>query len=203
MSENNAGSLGTNTLAEREGEGEREMEEERSSHKHGDEGEPNLNHQNQNLRKIVSKGKSCKGCLYYSSILKSKDRNPFCVGVSRTLQQGYIVGESELEAAKEGRNFADFKYGCAGYSVYLDKKDGSINPKGEHAELPYCVGIELLVDRRPSTARAPAPAPISARAYSRGDDHVNRPTRPQQKPAHSMGEEFMSRQASNFTYFFS
>nr|DAD40409.1 TPA_asm: hypothetical protein HUJ06_014732 [Nelumbo nucifera] len=34
------------------------------------------------------KGKSCKGCLYYSSILKSKSRNPRCVGVSRTLQQG-------------------------------------------------------------------------------------------------------------------
>lgn len=34
------------------------------------------------------KGKSCKGCLYYSSALKSNSRNPVCVGVPRTLQQG-------------------------------------------------------------------------------------------------------------------
>ena len=35
-----------------------------------------------------SKGKSCKGCLYYSSILKSKSQNPRCIGISRTLHQG-------------------------------------------------------------------------------------------------------------------
>ncbi|RWW35342.1 hypothetical protein BHE74_00059739 [Ensete ventricosum] len=34
------------------------------------------------------KGKSCKGCLYYSSRLKSNARNPVCVGISRTLPQG-------------------------------------------------------------------------------------------------------------------
>ncbi|KAK8916473.1 hypothetical protein KSP39_PZI022466 [Platanthera zijinensis] len=34
------------------------------------------------------KGKSCKGCLYYSSILKSNARTPVCVGISRTLPQG-------------------------------------------------------------------------------------------------------------------
>lgn len=34
------------------------------------------------------KGKSCKGCLYYSSLLKSDSRNPVCVGISRTLPTG-------------------------------------------------------------------------------------------------------------------
>jgi hypothetical protein len=33
-----------------------------------------------------SKGKSCKGCLYYSSLQKSKSKNPTCVGFSRALQ---------------------------------------------------------------------------------------------------------------------
>lgn len=36
------------------------------------------------------KGKSCKGCLYYSSIQKSKSQRPTCVGISRSLQQGHL-----------------------------------------------------------------------------------------------------------------
>jgi len=35
-----------------------------------------------------SKGKSCKGCTYYTSLHKIKSKNPTCVGFSRTLQQG-------------------------------------------------------------------------------------------------------------------
>lgn len=35
-----------------------------------------------------NKGKSCKGCLYYSSTLKSKSRNPLCVGITRSFPQG-------------------------------------------------------------------------------------------------------------------
>ena len=38
-----------------------------------------------------AKGKSCKGCLYYSSILKSKSQNPRCIGISRTLNQGIFL----------------------------------------------------------------------------------------------------------------
>ena len=36
----------------------------------------------------VNKGKSCKGCLYYSSTFKSNSRNPLCVGISRSLPHG-------------------------------------------------------------------------------------------------------------------
>ncbi|CAL9112665.1 unnamed protein product [Musa textilis] len=39
----------------------------------------------------TNKGKSCKGCLYYSSRLKSDARIPVCVGISRTLPQGIEV----------------------------------------------------------------------------------------------------------------
>jgi hypothetical protein len=34
------------------------------------------------------KGKSCKGCLYYSSVLKSRGYNPICVGIPRSIPQG-------------------------------------------------------------------------------------------------------------------
>lgn len=56
----------------------------------------------------------------------------------------HLVGESEAEANNDGRNLADFKYACVGYSVFLDNKDNP-NSKGENrAELPFCSGIEVF-----------------------------------------------------------
>ncbi|KAL4186960.1 hypothetical protein AMTRI_Chr09g16440 [Amborella trichopoda] len=113
------------------------------------------------------KGKSCKGCLYYSSHLKSKRHNPRCVGVSRPLQQvpGYVIGESEMEASKDGRSLSDFKYSCLGYSVYLDNKNNSAEHHEEHAELPFCVGIEAF------------PQPRSYRPPNTiGDEFLSRPS---------------------------
>ncbi|PIA55965.1 hypothetical protein AQUCO_00700345v1 [Aquilegia coerulea] len=109
---------------------------------------------NEVINNNTLKGKSCKGCLYYSSIRKSNSQNPVCLGFTRTLQQvpDYIVGESEMEASKDGRNLTDFKYACLGYSVHLDKKSSSADPKEKQAELPVCVGIEFLVDKQPVTA---------------------------------------------------
>lgn len=40
------------------------------------------------LSSSKNKGKSCKGCLYYSSTFKSNSRNPLCLGLSRSLPQG-------------------------------------------------------------------------------------------------------------------
>ncbi|KAH9622817.1 hypothetical protein KSS87_011223 [Heliosperma pusillum] len=94
------------------------------------------------------KGKSCKGTLYFSSILKSKGKNPRCVGFTRSLQQvpNYIVSESEVEASKEGRSLTDFRYACVGYSVYLDNKGAqTTGDKKPRAELPVCVGLEGFV----------------------------------------------------------
>jgi len=36
-----------------------------------------------------AKGMSCKGCLFYSSVLRSRERGPVCVGITRALPQGY------------------------------------------------------------------------------------------------------------------
>lgn len=53
------------------------------------------------------------------------------------------MGETELEASKEGRSLTDFKYACVGYSVYLEKKDSSNDVQNKQAELPFCVGLEV------------------------------------------------------------
>jgi len=121
-------------------------------------------------------GRSCKGCLFYSSVLRSKGRGPVCVGITRSIPQvpDRLVGEIELGAIQEGRHLSNFKYACAGYSIYLDDKDNPpgkgekhaqlpIPGKGEkHAQLPICVGVELLADRAP-TKQAPAQAPAHLR----------------------------------------
>jgi hypothetical protein len=54
------------------------------------------------------------------------------------------VGGTESEASQEGHNLADFRYGCVGYSVYLDKKDSSGDQQNQQAKLPFCVGLEVL-----------------------------------------------------------
>ncbi|KAJ6739971.1 ALTERED INHERITANCE OF MITOCHONDRIA PROTEIN [Salix purpurea] len=106
-------------------------------------------------------GKSCKGYLYYSSTLNSNVTNPRCIGIPRTLRQiPNYVEQSEVEASKDGRVLTDFYYGCAGYSLY-SIKDHSTDKQVSKKELPVCVGLELLVDRRVATAdSASAPAHI-------------------------------------------
>ncbi|RWW09504.1 hypothetical protein GW17_00027007, partial [Ensete ventricosum] len=53
----------------------------------GDAGDPLRN---------ASQGKSCKGCLYYSSLLKADSRNPLCLGLTRPLKHGSIPSSSPL-----------------------------------------------------------------------------------------------------------
>lgn len=157
----------------------------------------------------VSKGKSCKGYLYFSSTLKSKAHNPRCIGISRTLQQvpGYIVGQTEMEASKEDRGLSDFSYGCVGYSVYLDrigKEPVTDNKQGAKPELPVCVGLEILVDRRVSTdepasapAPAPAPTPTPTHIHNREEEGRELPQPRRHRPAHSVGDDFLSRFTRN------
>ncbi|RYR80125.1 hypothetical protein Ahy_A01g004902 isoform B [Arachis hypogaea] len=106
---------------------------------------PNTNPNSPNNTTRGSKARSCKGCAYYSSVHKSKSKNPTCVGFSSTLQQvpPYDVGETELEASKEGRSVANFKYACLGYSFYLDNKDSSADSQDKTAKLPFCTGLEI------------------------------------------------------------
>lgn len=138
------------------------------------------------------KGKSCRGTLYYSSVLKSKGRAPRCFGLSSSLKQvpSYIVSESEAEAAKEGRTLTDFRYSCLGYSVHLDKEDGSNDGKKPRATLPVCVGIELLVDKR---IAGPA---SSGHPHSREDVHGVPQPQPH-KPVQPIGDDFLTKFTRN------
>ncbi|XP_022763184.1 uncharacterized protein LOC111308819 [Durio zibethinus] len=148
----------------------------------------NPNNQNQS-QGSKGKGKSCKGCLYYSSALKSKSQNPTCVGIPRTLQQvpSYIIGESELEASKEGRTLTDFKYACVGYSVYLDNKDSSTHQSGKQAELPFCVGLEVLLDRTAASTDH-----VSTPIHKNKDSHTF-PQPQTHRSTQSTGDEFYNR----------
>lgn len=134
------------------------------------------------------RGKSCKGFLYYSSTLKSKSRNPVCCGFTRSLPQ-------EVQASKDGRSLADFKYGCAGYSVYPNRKNNSEAVQETQMELPVCVGIEVLVDRRVTTASDSAPALVHDKVHDKDGHAIPQPRT--QKPAHAVGEDFMSRFTRN------
>lgn len=171
------------------------MEEETGKEKERDEESPNKNNSNQiHNENPAKKAKSCKGCVYYSSTLKSNSRNPLCVGITRSLPQvpHYIVGESEIEASREGRSLADFKYACVGYSVYSDRKGSSVDAQEMQAELPICVGLEVLVDKKVNTVVDPVPAGVQ----NKEDAHGVPPPRTH-KPVHSAGDEFLNRFSRN------
>ncbi|KAG4988333.1 hypothetical protein JHK85_031316 [Glycine max] len=142
-----------------------------------------------------SKGKSCKGCTYYSSLHKAKSKNPTCVGFSRTLQQvpPFVVGESELEASKEGRSLTNFKYACVGYSVYLDNKDSSADSQDKTAKLPFCVGLEVVLEEKASNSHAGhVPA-----THKTEDEHAAPQPRRYIPPNHTT--EFLNRQVEVFS----
>ncbi|CAA0385631.1 unnamed protein product [Arabidopsis thaliana] len=137
----------------------------------------------QQQRGSLEKGRSCKGYLYYSSTLKSKSKNPRCVGIPRTLRQvpDYVVGQSEAEASKEGRTLADFYYGCLGYSVYMTDKDSSAIKQHTKTQLPVCVGLEILADRRAASGNTSS---VPARVQNRKDSReVPVPQHQNNKPA--------------------
>ncbi|KAG2636367.1 uncharacterized protein LOC120661343 isoform X1 [Panicum virgatum] len=141
------------------------------------------------------KGKSCKGCLYYSSALKSRGYNPICVGIPRSISQvpNYVVDEPKEEAMAQGHDLRQFRYGCAGYSMYVDNRDGQGAESEGKTLLPYCRGLELLADSRlvekkPSTAEL-APAHVSNDAAATARSHQQG----QQRPAHLARQEFLGR----------
>ncbi|KAG2614204.1 uncharacterized protein LOC120704476 isoform X1 [Panicum virgatum] len=130
----------------------------------------------------AAKGMSCKGCLFYSSVLRSRERGPVCVGITRALPQvsGRMIGEIKPEHSKGDCQFRDlsyFKYACVGYSIYLDDKETSVGVHEKaHEQLPVCFGAEILVGRRDPVNKAPsynkkeAPQPHRYKPGHAGDD---------------------------------
>ncbi|KAI8018077.1 hypothetical protein LOK49_LG04G01195 [Camellia lanceoleosa] len=148
-----------------------EEEDEVGKEKGGDKESPKIS--NQTLeenpkQKMNNKAKSCKGCLLYSSTLNSNSGNPLCLGILRSLPQvpRHIVGESEVDVSREGRSLAEFKYACVGYSVYSNGKDPTADVQETQAELPVCVGLEVLYDKRVNAADS-VPAHVHSREAER------------------------------------
>lgn len=50
-----------------------------------------------------------------------------------------------MDASREGRSLAEFKYACVGYSVYSNGKDPTADVQETQAELPVCVGLEVII----------------------------------------------------------
>lgn len=137
--------------------------------------------------------RSCRGCLLYSSIMREHGRNPVCLGLSRNSEPEVFMVHNDLdsEAAKNSRNFRDFKYACIGYSAH---KEVSSNQTTQPIvdgpiELPYCVGLEFLADPKPTRHAVPAEAP-SPSAHSA-------PPKPLDRPAREDGPNVMPRPPSS------
>ncbi|KAM2194589.1 hypothetical protein ACFX1R_028700 [Malus domestica] len=146
--------------------------------------------------KTSQKGRSCKGTLYYSSALKSKAYNPLCVGVPRSIPEvpQSIVSETETKASKDDRHLTEFRYACAGYSLYLDRITKDHSGK-EQPELPVCYGLELLVGKR-MVQKTPAAAPVSAHVHHKQEVREV-PQTQRQQPTQSAGSLFFNRFTRN------
>ncbi|XP_078174103.1 uncharacterized protein LOC144567796 [Carex rostrata] len=138
-------------------------------------GETNLGSNGTGVDRPVHKGKSCKGTLYYSSLRKSREKNPLCWGFPKSLPQvnSKLVKQTEAEARIKGNQLTDFKYFCVGYSMYFDNKNRSKEQSEDQVDLPFCVGIEILADKRmnPSAhanreANEPQPQPQRKKRYN-------------------------------------
>lgn len=102
--------------------------------------------------------RSCRGLLYFSSSRDAKALNPLCVGFSRPEDRvkNYTAGKSEQDATKEGKALLDFKYACLGYSLHRENQATTSGVQlDKHAELPICMGIEILAERRATQGASP------------------------------------------------
>ncbi|CAN1225834.1 hypothetical protein LINPERPRIM_LOCUS2563 [Linum perenne] len=137
------------------------------------------------------KGKSCSGYLYYSTVLKSTGKNPRCIGIPRTLPSvPNYVGKTEPQPTEEK---SSFYYGCAGYSVYV-KDDRPADKKESKPQLPVCLGLELLVNRKQvPVANTTSPAPIHHRQEDERESRPPQTSKPTQFPA----DDFLTRFTRN------
>uniref|UniRef100_A0A7N0ZTR0 DUF8204 domain-containing protein n=1 Tax=Kalanchoe fedtschenkoi TaxID=63787 RepID=A0A7N0ZTR0_KALFE len=107
----------------------------------------------------------------------------------------YIVEETEAEQYKNGQLLADFRYSCIGYSVYMDKKGASGDQHNKKAELPFCVGIEVLMNKKAVESAANG-VPIHAHSNEDGQNspqpRINKPA-PATSPTPSARLEFLNR----------
>ncbi|KDP46706.1 hypothetical protein JCGZ_06494 [Jatropha curcas] len=150
------------------------------------------------------KGTVCKGFLYYSSALKSNGNNPRCIGIPHTVHRvpSDIIKDYEIVSSARGLGPKDFYYACAGNSVYLIK-DQSMDKQVTTSQLPLCLGLEFIADKRTAVLldqrkrvhiadSASAPARVHGK-----EDGQERPQAQTRKPADSAGDDFLRRYTRN------
>jgi hypothetical protein len=59
------------------------------------------------------------------------------------LVPNYVVDEPKEEATAQGHDLRRFRYGCAGYSMFVDNRDGQGGESEGKTLLPYCRGLEV------------------------------------------------------------
>ena len=59
------------------------------------------------------------------------------------LVPNYVVDEPKEEAMSQGHDLRQFRYGCAGYSMYVDNRDSQGGESEGKTLLPYCRGLEV------------------------------------------------------------
>lgn len=117
--------------------------------------------------------KVCKGCLYYSSRLRSRGRGPPCIGTEIPLPRvpASMREQYKAVATREG-NLSFFKYTCVGYSIFSHGEDSPTKEQNKPASLPVCVGYELLLGKKstPSQSSTPSQAPARGQYKHRKED---------------------------------
>ncbi|GMI66051.1 hypothetical protein like AT3G51100 [Hibiscus trionum] len=144
-----------------------------------------------NLGKV--KLKSCKGFLYYSSALKSQNRDPFCIGIPSSLPHAVKsnhVGLAETKAQKNPTGVEDFKFVCAGISVFMSKTEDSIRKDGAEPQLPHCQGLAYLRHLVTPPPPPPPPDPAAALAFIKSMQKMKETRNPTH---HSVQDDFLNR----------
>jgi hypothetical protein len=59
------------------------------------------------------------------------------------LVPNFVVDEPKEEATAQGHDLRRFRYGCAGYSMFVDNRDGQGGESEGKTLLPYCRGLEV------------------------------------------------------------
>ncbi|KAK8685733.1 hypothetical protein V6N13_124768 [Hibiscus sabdariffa] len=112
------------------------------------------------------------------------------------------VGVAETKAQKDETDAEDFKFVCAGYSVFVSKNEDSIQKDGTKPQLPHCQGLAYL---RHFVIPPPPPDPVAASAFMKSmqkmkdrDVHQHQTRKPTH---HSVQDDFLNRQADDFDMF--
>eukprot|EP00250_Pteridium_aquilinum_P032881 c4881_g1_i1 orf=406-987(-) len=142
--------------------------------------------------KAAPKARNCAGLLYFSSLRKSQAQNPLCFGLSRAERNAERYAVDKFKS--DPRALLNFKYACVGYSIYGDNKASSSTSNMEkHLDFPFCMGVEVLVEKRTASQGA------RDRHLNNKEDHEKKEVMPvTRRPPSSIGNPSSSGTSEEF-----